>query len=53
MMYAICVSVPLIAAFGYTLEPSSPDELHQLIADELNKNRALVKRIGLSPPASP
>lgn len=38
-----------LPGFGYTPEPSSPEELRQLIADELNKNRGLLKRIGLSP----
>jgi tripartite-type tricarboxylate transporter receptor subunit TctC len=37
-----------LPGFGYTLEPSSPEELRQLMADDLNKNRELVKRIGLS-----
>jgi tripartite-type tricarboxylate transporter receptor subunit TctC len=37
-----------LPGFGYTLELSSPEELGRVIADELNKNRELVKRIGLN-----
>jgi tripartite-type tricarboxylate transporter receptor subunit TctC len=42
-----------LPGFGYTPEPNSPEELRQLIADDLNKNRALLKRIGLSPSERP
>jgi tripartite-type tricarboxylate transporter receptor subunit TctC len=42
-----------LPGFGFTLDLASPEEMRQLIVDDLDKYRDLVKRIGLSPPERP